>query len=280
MSVQMPTTLRDALTLIAADPAARLIAGGTDTMVEVNFNRFKPHNVIGLCKVKELRSVNISDNEAVIGAGVPWATIERGELADFAPALAAAARTVGSPQIRAAGTLGGNLGTCSPAGDGLPVLAALEATITLASLQGERDVPFAEFMTGVKRNSRRPDEIIASVRIPRVTGFQDYAKVGVRNAMVISVAGVCLVHDTKRASIRVALGSVGPQIIRATEAEAWLAARADLSRRLPDDPTLADEFAQMVAAAARPISDHRSTADYRRHAVNVLTRRLFTRGTR
>ena len=280
MSVQMPTTLRDALTLIAADPAARLIAGGTDTMVEVNFNRFKPHNVIGLRKVKELRSVNISDNEAVIGAGVPWATIERGELADFAPALAAAARTVGSPQIRAAGTLGGNLGTCSPAGDGLPVLAALEATITLASLQGERDVPFAEFMTGVKRNSRRPDEIIASVRIPRVTGFQDYAKVGVRNAMVISVAGVCLVHDTKRASIRVALGSVGPQIIRATEAEAWLAARADLSRRLPDDPTLADEFAQMVAAAARPISDHRSTADYRRHAVNVLTRRLFTRGTR
>ena len=280
MSVQMPTTLRDALTLIAADPAARLIAGGTDTMVEVNFNRFKPHNVIGLRKVKELRSVNISDNEAVIGAGVPWATIERGELADFAPALAAAARTVGSPQIRAAGTLGGNLGTCSPAGDGLPVLAALEATITLASLQGERDVPFAEFMTGVKRNSRRPDEIIASVRIPRVTGFQDYAKVGVRNAMVISVACVCLVHYTKRASIRVALGSVGPQIIRATEAEAWLAARADLSRRLPDDPTLADEFAQMVAAAARPISDHRSTADYRRHAVNVLTRRLFTRGTR
>lgn len=280
MSVQMPTTLRDAMTLIAADPAARLIAGGTDTMVEVNFNRFKPHNVIGLRKVEELRSVNISDNEAVIGAGVPWATIERGELAEFAPALAAAARTVGSPQIRAAGTLGGNLGTCSPAGDGLPVLAALEATITLASLQGERDVPFADFMTGVKRNSRRPDEIIASVRIPIVTGFQDYAKVGVRNAMVISVAGVCLVHDTKRASIRVALGSVGPQIIRATEAEAWLAARADLSRRLPDDPTLADEFAQMVAAAARPISDHRSTADYRRHAVNVLTRRLFTRGTR
>ena len=280
MSVQMPTTLRDAMTLIAADPAARLIAGGTDTMVEVNFNRFKPHNVIGLRKVEELRSVNISDNEAVIGAGVPWATIERGELAEFAPALAAAARTVGSPQIRAAGTLGGNLGTCSPAGDGLPVLAALEATITLASLQGERDVPFADFMTGVKRNSRRPDEIIASVRIPIVTGFQDYAKVGVRNAMVISVAGVCLVHDTKRASIRVALGSVGPQIIRATEAEAWLAARVDLSRRLPDDPTLADEFAQMVAAAARPISDHRSTADYRRHAVNVLTRRLFTRGTR
>ena len=280
MSVQMPTTLRDAMTLIAADPAARLIAGGTDTMVEVNFNRFKPHNVIGLRKVEELRLVNISDNEAVIGAGVPWATIERGELAEFAPALAAAARTVGSPQIRAAGTLGGNLGTCSPAGDGLPVLAALEATITLASVQGDRDVPFADFMTGVKRNSRRPDEIIASVRIPRVTGFQDYAKVGVRNAMVISVAGVCLVHDTKRASIRVALGSVGPQIIRATEAEAWLAARADLSRRLPDDPTLADEFAQMVAAAARPISDHRSTADYRRHAVNVLTRRLFTRGTR
>ena len=280
MSVQMPTTLHDAMTMIAHDPAARLIAGGTDTMVEVNFNRLKPENIIGLRKVAELRSVNISDNKAVIGAGVPWATIERGALAEFAPALAAAARTVGSPQIRAAGTLGGNLGTCSPAGDGLPVLAALEATIALASLEGEREVPFADFMTGVKRNARRPDEIIASVRIPRVTGFQDYAKVGVRNAMVISVAGVCLVHDTNHASIRVALGSVGPLIIRATEAEAWLAARTDLSRRLPEDPKIADEFAEMVAAAARPISDHRSTADYRKHAVNVLTRRLFMRGTR
>lgn len=280
MTVHMPTTLDEATRLLAENPDARLLAGGTDTMVEVNFNRFRPNDIIGLRSVSELRAVSFADDAVFIGAGVPWSTIETGRIAESLPALAAAARTVGSPQIRAAGTIGGNLGTCSPAGDGLPVLAALDADIHLRSLRGTRSVPFREFMTGVKRNSRMNDEIIEAVRIPLTSGFQDYSKVGVRNAMVISVAGLCFVHDRHSRSIRVALGAVGPTIIRATDAEQWIAERTDLSNRPSNDEALADGFAERVAASARPITDHRSTADYRRHAIRVLARRLYMRSTR
>ncbi|MFM7094490.1 MAG: FAD binding domain-containing protein, partial [Actinomycetota bacterium] len=178
------------------------------------------------------------------------------------------------------GTLGGNLGTCSPAGDGLPVLAALDAVVNLRSPRGIRAIPFHEFMVGVKRNSRQADEIIESVSVAPTTGYQDYAKVGVRNAMVISVASVCLVHDRTTASVRIALGAVGPTIIRAREAETWLAAQVDASTTLPPDDGIAMEFARRVAAEARPIDDHRSTAAYRRHAIQTLARRLYLRSTK
>ena len=280
MSVHMPTTIDDAVALLAGNPTARLLTGGTDTMVEVNFNRLKPETVIGLRRVASLREFTITPQRIEIGAGVPYARMETGALADALPALAAAARTVGSPQIRAAGTLGGNLGTCSPAGDGLPVLAALDAAVNLRSPRGSRAVPFGDFMVGVKRNAREVDEIIESVSIKPTVGYQDYAKVGVRNAMVISVASVCYVHDKTSATIRVALGAVGPTIIRAREAESWLAGRVDASGSLPPDESLAAEFARRVAAEARPIDDHRSTAPYRRHAIETLTRRLYLRSTK
>ena len=280
MSVFMPTSIDEAVSLLAEHQGARLLSGGTDTMVEVNFNRLKPDTIIGLRRVDSLRSYEITEKFVTIGAGLPYAEMETGPLAELLPALAAAARTVGSPQIRAAGTLGGNLGTCSPAGDGLPVLAALEATINLRSASGVRSVPFSEFMVGVKRNSRRLDEIIESVTIERARGFQDYAKVGVRNAMVISVASVCFAHDIERGSVKIALGAVGPTIIRAREAESWLCSRVDASNTLPADDGVASEFANRVSAEARPIDDHRSTAAYRRHAVGVLARRLYLRSTR
>jgi CO/xanthine dehydrogenase FAD-binding subunit len=280
MTVHMPVSLDEAVDLLVANPGARLLTGGTDTMVEVNFNRLKPTTVIGLRKIAALREFSISSEFIEIGAGVPYARMESGPLAEALPALAAAARTVGSPQIRAAGTLGGNLGTCSPAGDGLPVLAALDASINLRSPKGRRIVPFADFMVGVKRNARSADEIIESVTIVPTSGFQDYAKVGVRNAMVISVASVCFVHDRKSSSVRVALGAVGPTIIRPRDAEAWLAQRVDASGVLPADDAIATEFASRVAAEARPIDDHRSTAAYRRHAIETLTRRLYLRSTK
>ncbi|MFM7745937.1 MAG: FAD binding domain-containing protein [Actinomycetota bacterium] len=280
MSVYMPTTVDEAVALLVDNPGARLLTGGTDTMVEVNFNHLKPETVIGLRRVASLREFTITPQRIDIGAGVPYARMETGPLAEALPALAAAARTVGSPQIRAAGTLGGNLGTCSPAGDGLPVLAALDAVVNLRSPRGIRAVPFQEFMVGVKRNSRHADEIIESVSITPTTGYQDYAKVGVRNAMVISVASVCLVHDRTTASVRIALGAVGPTIIRAGEAETWLAAQVDASTTLPPDDGIATEFARRVAAEARPIDDHRSTAAYRRHAIQTLARRLYLRSTK
>jgi hypothetical protein len=274
MPVFIPTTLAEATQLLSNNPDAHLLTGGTDMMVEVNFNHRHPETVIALRNIPEFQqwSVDTASGLVHIGSSVPYATMEHGDLAKALPALAEAARTVGSPQIRAAGSIGGNLGTCSPAGDSLPVLSALDAVVHLQSEKSTRSVSFAEFMVGPKRNSRQPNEIITGVTIPLTNGWQGYAKVGVRNAMVISVASVCLaIHDGK---VRVALGSVGPTIIRCIESETWIN-----SIGLENvNQTIAQEFGERVRAESRPIDDHRSTAEYRRHAVGVLAARLLLRG--
>jgi CO/xanthine dehydrogenase FAD-binding subunit len=248
-------------------------------MVEVNLHGRKPDTMISLRKVTELTewSVRTSQSRITIGAGVPYADMEVGEIASLVPALAQAARTVGSPQIRAAGTLGGNLGTCSPAGDSLPVLAALNATIHVIGPDGNRDIDFVDFMVGVKKNSLQPSEFVHSVSMPIVDGWQGYAKVGTRNAMVISTASACLVRDSDEGFVSIALGSVGPTIIRAHNAEAWLMKTTSLRAGAQLEPSVAQEFGRRVALESRPIDDHRSTADYRRHAIGVLAQRLLTR---
>jgi len=201
-------------------------------------------------------------------------------LAALSPGLAQAARTVGSPQIRNAGTIGGNVGTASPAGDTLPVLAALDAVVELAHADGRRELPMTEFIVGPKRTTLRPGELITAVRIPAVAGAQEYLKVGVRNAMVIAVASVALSVDSERQMIGVGLGSVGPVPLRAPEAEAWAAERIDWSSGQLSDPADTARFGELVAAASSPIDDHRSTAAYRRHAVTVLAARALTRAVR
>ncbi|MEY3493980.1 MAG: hypothetical protein RL413_1398 [Actinomycetota bacterium] len=275
MSVALPTSVEEVVDLLVKNPRATLLAGGTDLMVEVNLHGRRPVDVVALRNIAELHSWSIdpSGRSVTIGSGVPYAEMETGELARLLPALAEAARTVGSPQIRAAGTLGGNLGTCSPAGDGLPVLAALDATINVVGPNGSRQVRFSDFMVGVKRNSLQASEFVRSVTIPLVDGWQGYAKVGTRNAMVIATASVCLVRTDEH--VAVALGAVGPTIIRASEAEAWLVANHRMTSR-PNAATL-DEFGRLVREASRPIDDHRSTAAYRRHAVGVLSQRLLSR---
>ena len=274
MPVFIPSSLAEATQLLSNNPDAHLLTGGTDMMVEVNFNHRHPETVIALRNIPEIQqwSVDAASGIIHIGSSVPYATMEHGELAQALPALAEAARTVGSPQIRAAGSIGGNLGTCSPAGDSLPVLSALDAVVHLRSDTSSRSVSFAEFMVGPKKNSRMANEIITGVSIPMTNGWQGYAKVGVRNAMVISVASVCLaIHDGK---VRVALGSVGPTIIRCTESEAWIN-----SVGLENvNQSIAKEFGEHVRTESRPIDDHRSTAEYRRHAVGVLAARLLLRG--
>ena len=271
MTVFIPRSLQEATDLIAEHPDAHLLTGGTDLMVEVNFNHRRPEKVISLGKIEELRQVTINDDHVVIGAAVPYAQMEKGELGESLPALAEAARTVGSPQIRAAGSLGGNLGTCSPAGDSLPVLSATNSIVHLTSAGGTRMVPFSEFMTGPKRNSRQPHEIITAVTVPRNSGWQGYAKVGTRNAMVISVASACVVfHDDE---LRIALGSVGPTIIRCTDTENWYQSLASKNAT-----GVSLEIGSRASQESRPIDDHRSTADYRRHAIKVLAQRLFERG--
>jgi CO/xanthine dehydrogenase FAD-binding subunit len=247
-------------------------------MVEINFNHVKPVNIIALRRIKELRTWQVNSNNTItIGSGVPYQEMELGQLKELLPALAEAARTVGSPQIRAAGTLGGNLGTCSPAGDGLPVLFALDAIVHLQSIESSRDLSIHEFMLGVKRNARKANEIITGVTVPILDGWQGYAKVGVRNAMVISVASACLAVDKNSSSVRIALGAVGPTIIRCRDAESWLEQQLDLASATSIDVTMAKEFGRRVALESKPIDDHRSTAEYRRHAVGVLAQRLITR---
>lgn len=279
MTVINATSLQQALQALRDHPGARLVQGGTDLMVEVNLNRTSVGDVVALRRVNELKRWYVDDESHTvrIGAGVPYSEMERSPLRDLVPALAQAARTVGSPQIRAAGSLGGNLGTCSPAGDGLPVLSALDAVVHLQSVDGTRDVSVHDFMVGVKKNVRRSDEVIVAVTLPLLTGFQGYAKVGTRNAMVISAASACLVHDDAHGSVRLALGAVAPTVVRARQAETWLASNANLVGRLTVAAEVAKEFGRRAAQECSPIDDHRSTASYRKHAIAVLAERLVQR---
>jgi CO/xanthine dehydrogenase FAD-binding subunit len=276
VSIARPTDLAGATAALADRPDANLLAGGTDLQVEINLGHRRPDAIVALRRVDELREHRADDGVIELGAGVTYTTIER-ELADVVPGLAMASRTVGSPQIRNAGTIGGNLGTSSPAGDTLPWLAALDAEVVLVSAaDGERVLPLAEFVTGPKRNARRPDEVIRCVRVPRTRGPQHVAKVGPRNAMVISVASLAIVVDTDARRVRVGLGSVGPVPVRPTAAEDAVSAAIDWGA-LTCDGDAVQAFADAVAAASAPIDDHRSTADYRRHAVGVLAARSLRR---
>ena len=279
MTVAVPTTLDDAVRLFADHPDAMLLAGGTDAMVEINDGHRRPESmVIALNRVSDLRAWrhDADARTVTIGAGVTYSELMTEPLASLLPALAEASRTVGSPQIRNAGTIGGNLATCSPAGDGLPVLSALDATIRLVSATGERMISVHDVMVGVKRTCLEPGEMIAEIVLPIRAGWQGYSKVGVRNAMVIAVASACLAVDAPTRSVAIALGSVGPTILRCGDAERRLAEGVDWAtgRVAPD---VVDEFAGLVSAASRPITDHRSSAEYRRHAVGILARRLARR---
>jgi CO/xanthine dehydrogenase FAD-binding subunit len=264
MEVFRPRSLDEALDTLAAHPAATLLAGGTDLMVRANYQGLRPEAVVALRRVPELQETS----GGFIGAGVTWAYLTTAPW----PGLAQAARTVGSPQIRAMGTLGGNLGTASPAGDGLPFLAAVEAHIEVASRAGgSRLLAWDEFLVGPKRNSLQPGELILGVRFPDLMPErQEFAKVGARNAMVISIASACLVRAADGA-VRIALGSVGPTPLRARRAEAMISAEPRPS------PAAVAEFGRLVAGEVRPIDDHRSTAAYRRHAAGVIARRLLER---
>ena len=259
------------------DPAATVLAGGTDLMVDVNAGRHRPTSVVSLTRVPELAGWRREGDEVVLGACLTYADMERGELATLVPALAQAARTVGSPQIRAAATLGGNIGTASPAGDTLPVLAALDAVVELAGRSGVRRVGLDELIVGVKQTSLRPGEIVTAVRLPVLRGGQEFLKVGSRNAMVISVVIVVVVVDLDGRTVRAGLGSVAPVPLRAREAEEYVGAHIDWSRGEVSGPEVAVRFGALCAAVAMPIDDHRSSADYRRQAVAVCASRALSR---
>ena len=276
MEFLIATTSEEVCTLLAEDPARKILAGGTDFMVEVNFRHRDPTAVIAIDRVPELRQWRHDGDSVLIGSCVTYREIERGPLSTLVPALAQSARTIGSPQIRNAGTIGGNLGTASPAGDMIPVLLALNATVTIRSSSGSRTVSIDNLITGVKKTSLAENEFIESVKVPILRGSQEFLKVGPRNAMVISIASLAMVTDMDRKTIAVALGSVTAAPCRATEAEKYIENFVDWET-MTVDPAAISTFRELVSNASSPITDHRSSANYRRHTVSVLGERALLR---
>jgi CO/xanthine dehydrogenase FAD-binding subunit len=274
-----PTSWADALAVKAQRPEALPVAGGTDVMVELNFDVRRPAALLDLNRVPELADWAMEDGRIRLGAAVSYTRVIS-ELGALLPGLAMAARTVGSPQIRNRGTVGGNLGAASPAGDSHPPLLATGAEIEVASVRGIRRIPAAAFYTGVKRNAMAPDELIAAILIPPAAGPQQFSKIGTRNAMVIAVASFCIGLDLQNQTVGTGIGSAAPTPRRAEAAEVFLAgalaeaglweSRADLGDRI------VREFGELVKAAAAPVDDVRGTAAYRRHGLAVMARRTLT----
>ena len=260
MDVFTPRSLDEALELKAEHPSALPIQGGTDVMVALNFDRARPEILLNLNDVAELRGWSRENGALRLGAGLTYTEAMNSALAEMLPALAEASRTVGSPQIRNRGTIGGNLGTASPAGDALPPLLVEGGEIELASVHGRRRLPLDEFLVGVKQNALADDELIVAVRIRPSGQRQTFMKVGPRNAMVIAVCSLAVVADRERGELRAAFGSSAP-VVRLVSAPI-----ADVA-----------DFPEQVAEAASPIDDVRGTAAYRRHALRVLTRRALER---
>jgi CO/xanthine dehydrogenase FAD-binding subunit len=257
VEVLSPSSLDEALRLKAELPDALPIQGGTDVMVALNFDRARPGTMLNLNEVAELRGWSRENGSLRLGSGLTYAEAMGTELAELLPALAEASRTVGSPQIRNRGTIGGNLATASPAGDALPPLHVEGAEVECASVRGVRTVPLDEFVTGVKRNVLEPDELITAVVVKPSGAPQTFMKVGPRNAMVIAVVSLAVSAGEE---LRASFGSAGPRPVLVTA---------------PRDE--AESFPDLVAEAASPIDDVRGTAAYRTHALRVLTRRALER---
>jgi CO/xanthine dehydrogenase FAD-binding subunit len=257
VDVLSPHSLEEALRLKAERPDAVPIAGGTDVMVALNFDRLRPQALLNLNEVPELRGWSRENGTLRLGAGLTYGEAMQEPLAELLPALAEASRTVGSPQIRNRGTIGGNLGTASPAGDALPPLLVADALVVVESVRGERTISLSEFVVGVKRNALAEDELVVAVLVDVAQARETFMKVGPRNAMVIAVVSLAVRVDGE---LRAAFGSAGPvpTLVRAELGDV-------------------DSFPDRVAEAASPIDDVRGTAVYRRHALRVLTTRALDR---
>jgi CO/xanthine dehydrogenase FAD-binding subunit len=277
VSVHISRHVDDVLENLANRKEATILAGGTDLLVEINFGRLRPTHIVAIDRVEELKDFSMNGHVRM-GSLATYTRMVETEVGS--PALQESARTIGSPQIRNVATIGGNLGTCSPAGDALPVLAALEATVVLRSNKGERRVAFGDFMTGPKKSVRRPDELIVATEWEDAGAAQTYMFAATRNAMAISIAGLALVVDRARRRVGVGLGSCGPTIIRPAEAERFaMDLFGEAGWEKPHRPSEAEakEFGRLVAGAAKPIDDVRGTAAYRRHVLAVMGARALAR---
>lgn len=252
----------------------RFIAGCTDFMVFLQEKRVDPEFLVDLTRIAELEGITDEGDTLRVGALVTHrALVDSPLIRKHAPLLAAACADVGSPQIRHQGTLGGNVCTGSPAGDGLPPLAVLGAQFHLRDAAGSRVVPFGEFFTGPQKTVLRPSEILIAITFEKMAPEERHwwRKLGTRNAQTISkiaLAARCSVRDGKLSGVRIALGSVAPTVVRAAKAEAFLEGRLL-------DATVPSEAEAVIRTDIRPIDDIRSTAQYRLRAAGVLLRRFL-----
>jgi xanthine dehydrogenase small subunit len=262
LELRTPRTLPEALRMMRDEPLLIPIAGATDLYVSLNFGTLPGTHFLDLWRLGPLRKIELRDGVLSIGALATYTQVMRSRYVRAqVPMLVEAAGQIGGIQIQNRGTIGGNIANGSPAGDSLPVLAALDAVVVLRSVSGERRVPFAEFYTGYRASVRRPDELIVAVEIAPVDGKQWFRKVGTRAAQAISKVVMAAVRAERP---RIAFGSVGPTVVRVRRTEDALAAGAS-----------ADEAAQILEDEIKPIDDARSTAGYRRTVAGNLVRRFW-----
>lgn len=277
--VASPRSLEEAYALLGAD-AYRPVAGGTDLLVQITGELGEPPDrVLDIWHLDELRGIRVESNALVLGALTTYAEMRRSPLvAEFLPAFAEAAATIGAAQIQNRGTIGGNVVNASPAGDMLPLLLATDAQLVLGSAAGERWVPAREFWTAYRRTALAPQELLLRISIPLVGDRQvRFRKVGTRRAQAISKVVMALAWRAGQAApawreVRLALGSVAATPIRAPQTEAVL-------EGAPPNEATADRAASTLASEINPIDDVRSSADYRRAvAARVLHRLLREAG--
>ncbi len=238
------------------------LAGTTDIYVELNFGTQKARRFVDIWGISELRNIRLSGDTLVLGALATFTSLIRSEVVRARlPMLVEAARLIGGIQIQNRGTLGGNIANGSPAGDSLPVLAAVDAVVVIRSADAERRVPLTEFYTGYRATVLRPEELIVAVEVPPVDGTQFFRKVGTRAALAISKIVMAGVNGP---APRIAFGSVAPTVVRARQTEQAIAAGTHI-----------EDVVRILGRELTPIDDMRSTAAYRHQVAGNLLRRFL-----
>jgi CO/xanthine dehydrogenase FAD-binding subunit len=273
----VPETLDEAFAALADRPEARVLAGGTELMPDLSWGHYRPRGFVSLGHLADMNGLVEDGNAVTIGAMTRIVALAEGPAGDAVPGLRRAAESLGTPQVRNQGTLGGNVMSALPFRNFLPVLLALDAEIELQDLGGTRRVPYRDFVVGPGQTVARPGELVTTIRVPVLHGYQDYVKVGGRNAQVVATASVAIAVDIEARAVRLGMGNVGPVPLRAHRAEAFVADRLDWDGTRWANDELAEEFGRLAAADASPADDFVASADYRRRAVEVMARRLLQR---
>jgi CO/xanthine dehydrogenase FAD-binding subunit len=272
-----PESVTDALNMLSAAPALSPLAGGTNLVVDMRSARHIPQGVVDINHLPDLKGVRLEDNFLVLGSTTTITELLENELVKrYAPALLQAAAVFANPLIRNRATLGGNLVDASPAADMAPSLLVYNAEVELLSQSGLRITPLKEFFTGVRKTILQPGELLARVRFPILKGDSAYYKIGLRKADAISIVSAAVYLDSTSENIchelYIALGSVAPRPFRAEEAEIFLKDRLIT----PENIQLT---AKLAAKATSPISDVRSSAEYRHRMAEVIVSRLINKLT-